>query len=81
MEIIHFILGYLAYFMLKRQLRYSVNSFAAFLRLGAEKKTITYVRGNLEISLRELSNGVRRNLRSEFRHILQFCPYLLDGML
>ena len=28
--------GYLAYFMLKRQLRYSVDSFAAFLRLGAQ---------------------------------------------
>ena len=36
MLIILFNVGYLAYFMLKRQLRYSVDSFAAFLRLGAQ---------------------------------------------
>jgi hypothetical protein len=57
MKIIHFVLGYLAYFMLKRQLRYSVDSFAAFLRLGAQCWGPRIADPDLEVKLAEEDPG------------------------
>ena len=57
MTIIHLLLGYLAYFMLKRQLRYSVDSFAAFLRLGAQCWGPRIADPELEIKLAEEDPG------------------------